>query len=127
VGFAMGDLVISLILDELGRLPTNLSASPADVLVTIFNETTILPSMALAAELRQAGLKVATYPEPTKLGKQFKYADRIGTRLAAVLGLDEIANGQVTIKDLDSREQTNIPQEEVAKYIKNILAAKKSS
>lgn len=127
VGFAMGDLVISLILDELGRLPDNLSASPAAALVTIFDENTLLPSIALATELRQAGLKVATYPEPTKLSKQFKYADRIGTRLAVILGPDEIEKGQVAIKNLETREQTNLQREEVADFIKEILAGKKSS
>ena len=127
VGFAMGDLVISLILDELGRLPDNLSASPAAALVTIFDINTLLPSMALATELRQAGLKIATYPESTKLSKQFKYADRIGTHLAVVLGPDEIAKGQVTIKNLETREQTILQREEVADFIKEVLAGKKPS
>lgn len=127
VGFAMGDLVISLILEELGLLPNNLGASPASILVTIFDENTLLPSMALATELRQAGLKVATYPEPAKLGKQFKYADRIGTRLAVVMGPDEISKRQVTIKNLETRNQTSLPRDKIADHIKDILAGKKSS
>ncbi|HBY06270.1 MAG TPA: histidine--tRNA ligase [Chloroflexi bacterium] len=127
VGFAMGDLVISLILEELGRVPDNLSDSPAAVLVTIFDEDSALASFNLAANLRQAGLKIAIYPEVAKLAKQFKYADRIGTRLAAVLGPDEIAKGQVTIKNLDSREQSTLPKTEVAEFVKHILAGKKPS
>ena len=127
VGFAMGDLVISLILEELDRIPDNIMASPASILVTIFGEETILPSYALAAELRNTGLNVAVYPEVAKLGKQFKYADRIGTRLAAVLGPDEVTNNQVTIKNLDTREQENVPRQEVAKFIQQILAGQKSS
>jgi histidyl-tRNA synthetase len=127
VGFAMGDLVISLILEELGLLPDNLGASPASILVTIFDENTMLPSLALATELRQAGLNVATYPESAKLGKQFKYADRIGARLAVVMGPDEILKRQVTIKNLETRKQTSLSRKNVADQIKEILAGKKSS
>ena len=127
VGFAMGDLVISLILQELGRLPENLTDSPAALLVTTFNQDTLLQSLKLASELRKAGLNIITYPEPAKLGKQFRYADRIGTRLAAVLGPDEIADEQVAIKNLETREQNNIPRSEVVDYIQQILAAKKPS
>jgi histidyl-tRNA synthetase len=124
VGFAMGDLVISLILKELDLVPENLSASPAALLVTIFDEDTFLPALTLASELRQAGLNIATYPEIAKLGKQFKYADRIRTRMAAVLGPDELASGQVAIKNLETREQINLPREEVVEYINQILAGK---
>jgi histidyl-tRNA synthetase len=124
VGFAMGDLVITLILEELGRLPKNLAASPAAALVTIFDEEMVLPSITLASELREAGLKTATYPQPAKLGKQFKYADRIGARFAVVLGPDEIANKQVAIKNMETREQISIPREEVTEFIKQILAGK---
>jgi histidyl-tRNA synthetase len=127
VGFAMGDLVISLILEELGRLPENLSASPASVLMTVFDEDTTLAAHKLASELRESGLNVAIYPEVAKLGKQFKYADRIGARLAVVLGPDEIANDQVTIKTLETRQQENVARTEAADFIQQILAAQKPS
>lgn len=122
VGFAMGDVVISVILDELGLLPQNRDASPASVLVTVFDENSLLPAFSLAAELRQAGINVACYPAPAKLGKQFKYADRIGARIAMVLGPDEISSGQVSIKNLATREQTNIAREKAPDFIQNILA-----
>jgi histidyl-tRNA synthetase len=127
VGFAMGDVVISLILEELGLLPENLEASPAPVLVTVFDEDSQLQASAFATELRQAGINIALYPEPAKLGKQFKYADRIGARIAAVLGPDEIANGQVSIKNLATREQINVTREKTAESIKEILAGNKPS
>jgi len=122
IGFAMGDLVISLILEELSLLPENLTTSPAGVLITIFDEKTTLPSMALAAELRQHGLNIITYPEPAKLGKQFKFADRIGVRLAVIQGPDEIEGEKVTIKDLVSREQVTIHRSEAVDSIKQMLA-----
>ncbi len=108
VGFAMGDMVITLVLEAYGLQP-DLPLSPAQVLVTTFDEERLLPSLRLAQRLRAAGWRVATYPQPAKLGKQFKYADRIGAAVALVLGPDEQAQGLVTVKNLRTREQVQVP------------------
>ena len=121
-GFAMGDLVISLLLEELDHLPANLGRSPAPVLVTVFNEDLLLSSYRLASELRSSGLNIAVYPIPDKLGKQFRYAERIGARVAVILGTTEHSNHQLTIKDLISRQQITVPRIESLKKITQILA-----
>jgi histidyl-tRNA synthetase len=126
VGFAMGDLVITLILEELGLLPQNVEDSPAPVLVTIFDESTTAASFEVATELREAGLNVAIYPAVDKLGKQFKYAGRIGAKVALVLGPDEIENNQIAVKDLTTRGQENIDRGSVLETIKKILAGANS-
>jgi histidyl-tRNA synthetase len=92
------------------------------VLVTQFSEETLKPSLEIAQHLRAAGLRVDLYPEFGKYGKQFKYADRIGARIALVLGPDEIASGQVTIKNLSTREQTKISRDNALEFIVEILA-----
>jgi histidyl-tRNA synthetase len=127
VGFAMGDLVVSLVLEKYGCFPQNLDASPASVLVTVFDEDLMPASFRLAAQLRQAGLKVACYPEAAKLGKQFKYGDRMGMRVAVVLGPEELAQGQAAIKDLRSGDQTTCPQPDVAGAIRQMLASNPAS
>ena len=121
VGFAMGDLVVSLVLQKFNCLPQALGASPAEVLVTVFDEKSMANSLRLAAELRQAGLKTAVYPEPTKLGKQFKYADRMGVRVAAILGPDELATGQVAIKDLKLGAQQSVARQAATRLIRQLL------
>ena len=126
VGFAMGDLVITLILEELGLLPQNVEDSPAPVLVTIFDESTTAASFEVATELREAGLNVAIYPAVDKLGKRFKYAGRIGAKVALVLGPDEIENNQIAVKDLTTRGQENIDRGSVLETIKKILAGANS-
>ncbi len=123
-GFAMGDVVITLVLKKYGLVPEGLGASPAPVLVTVFDESTIFESFKLAAELRRSGLYVACYPEPSKLGKQLKYADRIGIKAALVLGPDEIANGTVAVKDLKSGNQENVSREELLRRIQQIVDKK---
>jgi histidyl-tRNA synthetase len=93
--------------------PPEHETAPADVMVTLWNAERIAESLALAHELRAAGLRVDVYPEPDKIGKQFKYASSRGIRKVVVLGDDEIANGQVAVKDMKSGEQHTVPRRDV--------------
>jgi len=126
VGFAMGDVVITLLLDKYGLLPSDLEVNPAPVLVTVFDEERQLASMEMGAKLRQAGLNTVVYPEVIKLGKQFKYADRIGAKVVLVLGPDEVKGKTVTVKNLTSGEQSIVPQVEATEVIRGILADRNS-
>ena len=123
VGFAMGDLVITLILEKYGLLPKDLNINPAPVLVTVFDEKLLLESFKLASELRRAGLRVVCYPEATKLQKQLKYADRTGAKIALVLGPDEVENSQVAVKNLTNGEQVMVLRSAVVDTVKEILNA----
>lgn len=123
VGFAMGDVVIGLILEKYGLLPKDLTINPAPVLVTVFNEDCLLESFKLASELRRAGLNVVCYPEAVKLPRQFKYADRIGAKVTLVLGPDEVEKGQVAVKNLVNGEQVSVARDAVTNTVKSILNA----
>jgi histidyl-tRNA synthetase len=57
-------------------------------------------TFATARELREAGLRAEAYVGNKKFGDQLKYADKRGAALAVIEGGDEVANGQVTIKNL---------------------------
>ncbi len=122
VGFAMGDVVIGIILKEKGLIPPFVP-TPAPVLVTIFDESLWLESYALAAELRAAGINVTSYPEPAKLPKQFKFADRMGVKVTLVIGPDEAAAGKVTVKNLGTSTQETVARAEVEKIVRKILAS----
>jgi histidyl-tRNA synthetase len=123
VGFAMGDVVIGLILEKYGLLPKDLNVNPAPILVTVFDEERLLESFKLASELRRAGLEVVCYPEAVKLPKQFKYADRIGAKITLVLGPDELEKGRVAVKNLVNGEQVSAQREALIDTIKSILNA----
>lgn len=120
VGFAMGDVVTGIILQEKGLLPEFIP-SPASVLVTVFDESLLRESYSLAAELRNAGLNVLCYPEPAKLQKQFKFADKMKAKVALTIGPDEAANGQVAVKNLINGEQVTVKREAVVNFIKEAL------
>ena len=73
------------------------------------------------AELRQAGLNVMVYPEPAKLQKQFKFADKMKMKVALVIGPDEAEKGLVVVKNLSKGEQVQVKREAVLESVKGIL------
>jgi histidyl-tRNA synthetase len=120
-GFAMGDVVIQLVLEAAG-VNFDLNPNPAQVFVTTFDEATRADSMEMAAILRRSNLRVEWYPEADRIGKQFKYADRQGIPLAVILGPEEIAQDQVALKDLASGDQISVPCDEIVDKIRAMLA-----
>jgi histidyl-tRNA synthetase len=122
VGFAMGDMVMGLVAEKFKKVPP-LRPSTAEVLVTTFDKTSVLKSLRLAAELRAGGLKAEWYPEAAKLDRQLKYADATGVRFVAIIGPDEAAKGQVTLKDLSSRTQFAVDRGQVVAELKQRLAS----
>ena len=120
VGFAMGDVVLPLILEEFGKLP-ELVLNPAEVLVTVFNADCQTYSLKIATKLREAGINVLVYPEITKIGKQFKYADRVGVQYVIVAGPDERDQEILQVKDMQSGEQTSLKIDEAVAAIKKLV------
>jgi histidyl-tRNA synthetase len=121
VGFAMGDVVLPNILNELGRLPP-FDTQPAKVLITVFDEGTSAHSHMVAAYLRRNGISTVIYPERAKLSRQFKFADRAGMRFVVIAGPDEIESDVVQVKDLASAEQKSMPLQQAAAWMRARLA-----
>jgi histidyl-tRNA synthetase len=113
-GFSLGLERILVVMGERGMFPPDVGAGHADVVVTLWNAEHTPEALALARDLRAAGLRVDVYPEPDKLGKQFKYAASRGVRFVTVEGDDERARGEVTIKDMRTGEQRSVARMDVA-------------
>ena len=120
VGYALGDVIITLLLQRLGLIPTNLSKTTAQVLVTVFNEAGFPESLKLANQLRHAGINTACYPETAKLSKQLKYADRIGIPFALVIGPDELREDEVAVKNLADGSQQNVKRTSISSFIRDL-------
>ena len=120
-GFSLGLERIIVVMTEREMFPQVLVTSPADIMVSIWSEESLLESIALADELRDMGLRVDLYPEADKIGKQFKYASARGIPLVAVVGDDERARNEVAIKDLASGEQRSVKRENVVPAIREAL------
>ena len=117
VGFAMGDVIVQLLLEEAGRRPV-LPLTPSQVLVTLFDEELYARTLALSGRLRQAGIKVEQILEADRLGKQLRYANRMGIPYVVILGPDEVAAGQVVLKDMQSGEQQAYAEAELIQALK---------
>jgi histidyl-tRNA synthetase len=113
-GFSLGLERIIVVMEERSMFPEDLSATPADVLVTVWNEESAVESLKLAEELRAAGLRVLVYPEAEKLGKQFKYASQLGIDKVCVIGENELANDEVTVKNMATGEQFTVKRSNLA-------------
>jgi histidyl-tRNA synthetase len=119
-GFAMGDVVVGLVLASTAARPT-IRTSPSVVLVTNFDATTQQASLILCQELRAAGLQAEWFPEPGRIPRQLKYADRLGIPVAAILGPDEVQAGSLTLKHLPSGRQIACPQRDAVLRIRELI------
>jgi histidyl-tRNA synthetase len=119
-GFSLGLERILVVMEERGMFPPEIAESaPADVMVTIWSDATVGESLKLASELRSNGIRVTVYPEPDKFGKQMKYADTIKVPYVCILGENEIAAGNVKLKDMKSGEESLVASSEAADVIKS--------
>jgi len=116
-GFSLGLERILVVMDERKMFPPSTAGRYADVMVTLWDTATAPETLALAASLRRAGLRVDVYPEADKLGKQFKYASSRNIPFVTVVGDDERAAGVVTVKDLRSGEQQRVVTDQVSSYV----------
>ncbi|TBR39097.1 MULTISPECIES: histidine--tRNA ligase [Dyella] len=120
VGISIGLTRLYWQLRDAGLIGT--ARSTVDVLITQMDEKQLPAYLALASELRGAGIPTEVVLEGGKLGKQFKYADRAGIRFVVVLGEDEIAKGVVTVKDLRREDQFEVARSELIKTLRVELA-----
>lgn len=120
IGFAMGDVVIQLVLAAYNALP-ELRTNPSEVLVPLFDDSLLEDSLQLVGELRRAGFRCEWYPEAAKLPKQLKYADRQGIPVAVILGPEEVAASRVMIKDLRTRTQQSAGRTEMVAVLAEIF------
>jgi histidyl-tRNA synthetase len=117
-GFSLGLERILVVMAERGMFPADVQSAAAEVLVTQWNAERGADMLALASELRTGGCRVDVYPEPDKLGKQFKYAASRGIRYVLVIGDDEEARGEVSVKDMDTGEQRSVGRQDVAALLR---------
>ena len=116
-GFSLGLERIVVMMAERKMFPESAVRGSADVMVSLWNDGSRTDALALASELRRAGLRVDIYPEADKLGKQFKYASSRNIPFVAIVGDDERAHGTVSIKDLRTGDQQAIARGDAAQYV----------
>ena len=99
--FGLERLIDSM--EKLHLLPQIMTKT--QVLVVPFNTELIPQSLRFLAELRSAGINSEIYGEPKSFRQTFGYASRKGIPLALVVAPDELSNGQLAIRNMETREQ----------------------
>jgi histidyl-tRNA synthetase len=90
-------------MQQLNMLPEVKTST--QVLVARFSEATLDACLKLAAALRNQGINTEVYPENAKLKKQFTYADKKAIPFMIIIGEEELANGNVALKNMTNGEQ----------------------
>ncbi|MCI4567326.1 histidine--tRNA ligase [Lysobacter sp. CFH 32150] len=112
VGISIGLTRLFWQLREAGIVSS--AESSVQVLVALMDEARLTDSLALARQLRAAGIATEVQLEAKKIGRQFQYADRAGIRFVVLVGEDEAARGVVAVKDLRREAQFELPRDELA-------------
>lgn len=89
--------------------------------VTIMDDEGVAYALRTATALRARDINTDVAPEPARLGKQLKYADRIGARFALIAGDEERHADEITIKDLMTGGQETVSISGAADHIFSIL------
>ena len=108
--------------DEQGLLNPELPSAPADALVLPMTADPA-PAIALAQQLRAAGLRVQLYGEQKKFKQKMAYCDKLGVPFAVLLGEDEIAANMCSVKNMATGQQVTLSVEDAAALIRNTLDA----
>ncbi|WP_409019425.1 histidine--tRNA ligase [Brevundimonas vesicularis] len=99
-GFSFGVSRLASALRAAGQSDQARTRGP--VVVIVFSEEDMQHYLDAVSELRKAGIAAELYLGRAGMKAQMKYADRRNAPAVVILGGDEIAAGQVTIKDLDA-------------------------
>ena len=111
IGISFGLDRIYLVMEELNLFPEN-SVARTEYLFANYGDKEAIAASKIIANLRLNGKSAELYPESAKLKKQFTFAEKKGIPFIVFVGEQEIIDGTVTVKDLNSGEQTTISQEE---------------
>lgn len=117
-GFGFGDAVIVELLKERDVLPS-FERVGTDTVVFALNEDLYSVAVGVATTLRENGQSVDVVLENKKPKWVFKHSDRIGSRFCVIVAPDEYANGEVSVKDLDSGEQSAVQIAKLADWAKD--------
>jgi histidyl-tRNA synthetase len=119
-GFGMGDVVLGLVLADRGLLPkdaTTLLPRPDVFVVTDGSEAAETLQPRLLADLRRAGLHARSNWKATRhVGKLLGDAAKARARFAIILGA-ELAEGAVSVKDLDGGSQERVAMTELERHL----------
>ena len=124
VGASLGLDRLLAAMEELGLVSE--AATPASVLVVVLDAKRLGDYLRIGRLLRKAGFATEVFPDARPLGKQFKYADRKGFRVALIAGETEFAEGTWQLKDLQHKTQSSVPEGALCEAVRKLLSGEQA-
>ena len=116
VGISFGIDRIYLVMEERDLFPKSIDVS-TQVMFMNFGDEESIYCLSLLKQLRDNNISAELYPSSVKMKKQMAYADNKGVQFVIMIGEDEMKTGILTVKNMDSGEQTNLS---ITEFIKQL-------
>ncbi len=116
VGISFGADRIYDVLEELNIFPDSTSETTR-VLISNFDATAEAFALPILSQLRQQGIAAELYPQSAKLKKQMGYADDKHIPYVILIGSEEMESGMLSLKNMQSGEQTKLTLQAIIKQI----------
>ncbi len=123
-GFGLGLERILLELKNQGLTPP--APSLTDVYVANIGDECRTDAFVFAQKLRALAVRTESDLCGRSLKAQFKYADKLGAKYVVLVGGEEFARGTVKLRDLNTRQETELPVGEAPEKIATILSGKEA-
>ena len=119
VGISFGVDRIFDVLNALDCYPKD-ATNGTQLLFINFGDKETAYCLPAVAKAREAGIRTEIFPDSTKMKKQMAYANAKQIPFVALAGENEMAEGKLTLKNMESGEQSLVTIDEIIKTIKSI-------
>ena len=117
VGFGLGKERLLMLMEQNGHQFGGTTAP--ELFIAYIGKEAKLFSMGLLSKLRTSGIRAVVDANDRNLKGQMKYANKIGAAYTVVIGDDEVSSGMLTLKDMETGEQTSVATEDLMSHIRN--------
>ena len=112
VGFGLGKERLLMLMEACGH---DFGAAPSpQIFLAWIGDDAKLYALKLLHELRGKGIRADMDTRERNLKGQMKYANKLGAEYTAVIGGDEVASGEITLKNMSTSEQTKVSRGDLA-------------
>ncbi len=112
VGISFGADRIYDVLNQLNLFPEDFTYT-TNLLFVNFGEAEAAYLLPVMQQLRSAGIRCELYPDTAKMKKQMSYADSNHIPFVAIVGENEMKEGKITLKNMESGEQKPVTVQEI--------------
>ncbi len=116
IGFGMGVERMIMVQNAQGKAPEE--PPLYDAFIVTMGEDARREGLKLACELRENGLRADIDHAARSMKAQFKYADKVGAKKVVVLAGDELAQGVVKLRDMETSAEETVPRSEITARLK---------